>query len=82
MSLFFRGADDVDGLVDVQQNLAQALQQVELFALFALLEEQAAADALRAPGRPLLDDLAHAHHAWHARDENVEITGEAVLQRR
>ena len=82
LRLGLRLADDADGLVDVQQDLAQALKQVELFALFALLEEQAAADALRAPGRPLLDDLAYAHHARHARDENVEITGEAVLQRR
>ena len=34
LRLGLRLADDADGLVDVQQNLAQALQQVELFALF------------------------------------------------
>ena len=75
-------ADDGDGAVNVEQDLAEALQQVELGALFLQVEEHAPADALHAPGDPLVEDLAHAHHARVAGDEDVEVAGEAVAQRR
>ena len=51
-------------------------------AVFLLLdlEENAALDTIGAPCRPLLQDFTHTHHPGHARNEDVEITGEAVLQ--
>ena len=48
--------------------------------LLLYLEENPALDAVRAPGRPLVQNLPHAHHPGHSRDEDVEIAGEAVLQ--
>ena len=75
-------ADDGDGAVDVEQDLAEALQQVELGALFLQVEEHAPADALHAPGDPLVENFAHAHHARIAGNEDVEVAGKAVAQRR
>ena len=69
-------ADDGDGLVDIEQNPAQTLEQVQLVQLLLPLEVYAAADTFGAPRRPLGEDLAHAHHARHARDENVEVAAE------
>ena len=55
---------------------------MQLLLLLAQVEEHAAADALDAPRRPLFEYLAHAHHAGIARDEDVEVAGECVLERR
>ena len=51
---------------------------------FFLLHDKvdAAADAFRAPRAPLIEQLAHAHHARHSGDEHVEVAGHGVLQRR
>lgn len=38
-------------------------------------------DALHPEGRPLLQDLPHAHDPGLARDEDVEVAAEAVFQR-
>ena len=53
-------------------------------AVFLLLnlEENPALDAVRAPGRPLVQNLPHAHHTGHSRNKDIEIAGETVLQRR
>ena len=80
LGLGFSAADDGDGLVDIEQDLAQAKQQVELFLLLLELVIGPAADALGPPGDPLLQDLADAHHAGHTGDQHVEVAGEAVLQ--
>ena len=55
---------------------------MELGALFLQVEEHAPADALHAPGDPLVENFAHAHHARVAGNEDVEVAGEAVAQRR
>ena len=47
-------ANDGDRLVDVEQDPAQTEQQMQLVLFLAELEEYAAADAFRAPRRPLL----------------------------
>ena len=75
-------ADDGNGTVDIEQDLTKALQQVELGALFLQVEEHAPADTLHAPGDPLVENLAHAHHARVSGNEDVEIAGKAVAQRR
>ena len=77
-----RLADDGDGLVDIEKDPAEALEQVQLVLLFVHLEIEPAAHALGPPRGPLLQDLAHAHHARHAGDEDVEVAAEGVLQRR
>ena len=75
-------ADDLDGHVDVQQDLFEALQEVQPVFLLLELEVNPALDAPGPPGGPLLENLAHAHDLGHTGDENVEIAGEAVLQGR
>ena len=55
---------------------------MQLFLLLAEIEEHAAADALDAPRRPLLENLNHSHYAGIARDEDIEVAGERVLKRR
>ena len=54
LRLLLRGADDVDGLVDVHQNRRQTLEQVEALFLAVEVVVGAAADALHPEGRPLL----------------------------
>ena len=73
-----RLADDADGLVDVEQDALEALEQVQLFGFFLLLVIDAAADAFGAPSRPLLDDLPHAEHLRHTGDQDVEVAAEGV----
>ena len=72
--------DNADGLVNVQQNQLQALQEVELLPLLLQVEVGAAADALHPEGGPLLQQLPHAQHPGRPGDEHVEVAGEAVLQ--
>jgi len=44
------------------------------------LEVDAPLHAVGAPCGPLFQNLAHTHHPGHAGDEDIKITGEAVLQ--
>ena len=82
VGLGLRLADDLDRLVDVEQDALETLQKVQLVLLFAHDEVDAAADAFRAPRAPLVEQLAHAHHARHSGDEHVEVAGHGILQRR
>ena len=54
LALFLGGADDLDGLVDVQQDGGQALQQMQALFLAVQVVVGAAAHALNAERRPLL----------------------------
>ena len=74
--------DDADGLVDVQQDALQAQQQVQLVLFAVQYEIHPPPHALRAPGRPLVQNLPHAHDPGHPGDENVEIAADRVLQGR
>ena len=58
----------------------QALEQVQLFLFLLELEEHPAPHTFAAPGRPLLQDFAHAQHLGHSGDQDVEIAGIAVHQ--
>ena len=80
LSLFLRLPDDADSLVDIQQDALQPLQKVELLPAFGQVKVHPAADALRAEGAPLLDQLVYSHHPGSALDEDVEVAGEGVLQ--
>ena len=75
-------ADDADCLVDIEQDLAQTFEKMQLVLFLLQLEIDPPADALAAPRRPLLENLAHTQHARHAADQNVEVAAERVLQRR
>ena len=75
-------ADDLDCPVNIQQDLAQALQQMQLGLLFAQVKVDTAAHAACTPGRPLLQQGAHAQHAGHAPDEHIEVARTGVHQRR
>ena len=55
---------------------------MELGAFFLQVEEHTPADTLHAPGDPLVENLAHAHHARVSGNEDVEIAGKGVAQRR
>ena len=80
LCLQLRSPDDGNGLVNVQENSLQALQQVELLPFFPQLEEDPALHALAAPGSPLLQDLSHSHHPGHTGDENIKIAGVGIHQ--
>ena len=54
LGLLLGGADDVDGLVDVQQDGGQTLKQVQALFLAVKVEESAAADAFHPERRPLI----------------------------
>ena len=79
--LLLRGADDVDGLVNVHQNRRQTLKQVEALFLAVEVVIGASADAFHPEGRPLLQNLPHPHDPGLARDKDVEVAAEAVFQR-
>ena len=81
LGLLLGGADDVDGLIDVQQDGGQTLEQMQPLFLAVEVVVGAAADTLHSEGRPLLQDLPHAHDAGLAGDEDVEVGAEAVFQR-
>ena len=58
LGFLLRLPDGTDGLVDVQQDALQTLQQVQLVLLLLQDEEHPALDALGAPSRPLLQNAA------------------------
>ena len=79
--LFLGGADNFDCLVNVQQDSSKTLEQVQALFLAVQVVVGAAAHALHAEGRPLLENFAHAHHAGLAGHQNIEVSAEAVFQR-
>ena len=79
--LLLGGADDADRLVDIQQDGGKALQQVQALFLAVQVVVGAAAHALNAERRPLLQNLPHAHDPGLTGHQNVEVAAEAVLQR-
>ena len=74
-------ADDGDGLVDVEQDCLEAVQQVQALGLFAQVKVNAATRGLNTPLDPLVQDLAHAHNARVTIDQHVEVARERILQR-
>ena len=81
LGLLLGSADDMDGLVDIQQNGGKTLQQVQPLFLAVQIIVGAAAHALSAEGRPLLQNLPHTHDPGLTGHQNVEVAAEAVLQR-
>ena len=73
-------ADDLNGLVNVQQNALEALQKVQLFLLFVQHEVHSSPHAFRAPGQPLLQQRLHPQHPGHSGDEDVKVAAHRVLQ--
>ena len=81
LGLLLSGADDADGLVDIQQDGGKTLQQVQALFLAVQVVVGAAAHTLNAECRPFLQNLPHTHDPGLARHQNVEVAAEAVLQR-
>ena len=82
LALLGRAAHDRNGAVDVEQNLAEAEQQMQLFLLFAEVEAELAAQAAHAEADPFAQDVRNAELARRAVDQHVEVAVECVLQRR
>ena len=76
-----RTADDRDGLVDVEQDRLEAVEQMQAVGLLRQIEVHAATGRLDAPRDPLVQDLAHAHDARIAVDKHIEVAREGILQR-
>ena len=72
--------DDGDGLVDVQEDDPQALEEVELLLLLLEGELGPPADAVGPPGGPPVQDLPHPHDLGHPVHQDVEVAGEGVLE--
>ena len=81
LGFLLRLPDNADGLVNIQQDALQALQQVQLFLLLAQHEEDPPLHAVGAPRRPFLQNLPDAQHLGAAGDQHVEVAGKGVLQR-
>ena len=81
LGFLLRLPDNADGLVNIQQDALQALQQVQLFLLLAQHEEDPPLHAVGAPRRPFLQDLPDTQHLGAAGDQHVEVAGKGVLQR-
>ena len=80
--LSLRLPDDGDGLVDVQQDPLQALEQVQPLLFLLHLESRAAAARTPCARRSTRSRISRtAHDPGHAGNQNVEVAGEAVLQR-
>ena len=82
LGFLLRLPDNADGLVNIQQDALQALQQVQLFLLLAQHEEDPPLHAVGAPRRPFLQDLPDTQHLGAAGDQHIEVAGKGVLQRR
>ena len=80
LGLLLRLPDDADGLVNVQQDALEALEEVELFPPLPQDEEHPPPHGLRAPGGPLLQNPPDPQHLGHPADEDVEVAGKGVLQ--
>ena len=76
-----RTADDRDGLVDVEQDRLETVQQMQAVGLFSQIEVHAATGRLDAPRDPLVQDLTHTHDARIAVDKHIEVAREGILQR-
>ena len=73
LSLELGATDDGDGLVDVEQNRLEAVQQVQALGLFAQVKVNAATRGLNTPLDPLVQDLAYAHNAGVTIDQHVKV---------
>ena len=82
LGLLLRLPDDPDGLIDIQQDTLQALQQMQLFLFLVEDVVHPALDAVGAPGRPFGEELPHPHDPGHAGNEDVEVAADGVLQGR
>ena len=74
-------AYDLDGFVDIQQDLLQSLQQVEPGKLSVELVLRPSGDAFAAEGDPLEQDVPGAEQFRYAVYQQREVAGESVLQR-
>ena len=74
-------ADNLNGAVDIEQNLFQTFEQVQLILLAVQVKVHAAADTARTPCRPLVEQFTHAQHAGHTLDEYVKVARARVHQR-
>ena len=82
LGFLLRLPDNADGLVNIQQDALEALQQVQLFLLLAQHEEDPPLHAVGTPRRPFLQNLPDTQHLGAAGDQHVEVAGKGVLQRR
>ena len=76
-------ADDGDGAVDVEQDHFETVEQMELFLLLRYVKVYPPPDAFHAARRSIRPESHRTpHHARRAAEQNVEVAGKAVLQRR
>ena len=80
LGVLLRLPDNGDGLVDVQQDALETLQKMELLFLLFTGKPGASAHSVHPPAGPFLQNLSDSHHPGHAGNENVEITGNGVLE--
>ena len=78
-ALLLRLADDLDCLVDIQQDFGKALQEMELILALGQVVESAPPHTFHTEGNPLVEQLLHAEHTWHASDQHIEVAGKGIL---
>ena len=68
--------DDFDGLVNVEENFFQTLQEVKTLLGFLEVKIDSAADTFGPEGDPLLEKFLDSKDPGTSRNEDVEIAGE------
>ena len=76
----FRFSNDADCLVDIKQNLLQALKQMELFLFLVEVKIDPSADTHPAKSNPFFQQFPHAQYLWRSANQDIEVTGKAVFQ--
>ena len=82
IALALGAADDGDGAVDIEQDLFQSVEKMEFFLLLRYVKVYPPPHAFQPPGDPFVQNFADTAYARRAAEQNVEVAGEAVLQRR
>ena len=80
--LVFGLPDDFNRLVDVEEDFGEALQQVEFFLLLAEVIGYPAADAGLPEADPFEQYPSGSQHPRRPVDQDVEVAGIGVFQRR
>ena len=74
--------DNADGFINIEQYLFKPSQQMQPVGGSLEVECGPAAHAAAAELYPLAEQLTHPEHSRHSVDEDIEVAGERILERR
>ena len=81
VALLFGFTNDLDRLINIEQYLLEAEQQMQAVLRFYKLEMSAVLHALGSERDPLQQNIRYAHRHRRTFDQNVKVAGEGIFQR-